>query len=89
MIFHMPHNSRNTNAINKGYLTEYVDNLNILGITINNNLKWDSNISKVVYKISRTTGLLNNLKHCLPQHILKTMYISLILPHIKYDILAW
>ena len=34
-------------------------------------------------------GLLNKLKHYLPASILKTLYCSLILPHLNYGSLAW
>ena len=32
---------------------------------------------------------MNRLKWCLPQYILRTIYNSLILPHINYSILVW
>ena len=65
-------------------LIEYVNNFNFLCITINNNLKLDSHIKKIAHNIPKTTGIINKVKHCLPQHILKTMYNSHILPHTKW-----
>ena len=89
MIFHMPQKKvEKPVLLVNGTVIEYVNNLNFLGITLNNHLDWDSHINKVAHKISRTTGILNK-KKILPQHILRTMYNSIILPHIIYGILAW
>ena len=44
-----------------GTVIEYVNNF--LGITLNNHLNWDSHINKVAHKISRTTGILDKLRH--------------------------
>ena len=90
MIFNMPQKKvEKPVLLVNGTVIEYVNNLNFLGITLNNHLNWDSHINKVAHKISRTTGILNKLKHFLPQHILRTMYNSIILPHINYGTLAW
>ena len=90
MIFHMPQKKvEKPVLLVNGTVIEYVNNFNFLGITLNNHLNWDSHINKVAYKISRTTGILKKLTHFLPQHILRTMYNSIILPHINYGILAW
>ena len=40
-------------------------------------------------KISRTLGVMNRLKRYLPTEILRVLYISLILPHLRYAILSW
>ena len=39
--------------------------------------------------MSQTIGVINKLKHLIPQKTLLTIYNSLILPHINYSILAW
>ena len=61
----------------------------LLGITINNKLHWNSHINKVTNKISKTVGILNILRSFLPSGVLKTIYNTLILPHMTYGILAW
>ena len=40
-------------------------------------------------KIARSIGILYKVKHILPEYILKTLYNSLVLPHLTYGILAW
>ena len=40
-------------------------------------------------KIARSIGILYKVKNILPEYILKTLYNSLLLPHLTYGILAW
>ena len=40
-------------------------------------------------KIARVIGVLNKLKHIIPQHILLTIYNSLIQPHLIYGLYLW
>ena len=66
-----------------------MDEFNYLGLIINKHLKWNSHVYKIGNKISQTKGVINKLKHLIPQKTLLTIYNSLILPHINYCILAW
>ena len=40
-------------------------------------------------KIAKYCGILNRLKHFLPLYILRTLYHSMIHPHISYGLLVW
>ena len=60
-----------------------------VGLIINKHLKWNSHVNKIGNKLSQTIGVINKLKHLIPQKTLLTIYNSLILPHINYCILAW
>ena len=66
-----------------------VKDFNFLGLTINENLSWKPHIHKLAMKISKQIGVLNKLKHLIPEHILRMLYCTLILPHLTYSILAW
>ena len=66
-----------------------VPEFSFLGVTLNENMSWRSHIDKMSNKISRIIGLLCKLKHILPLFTLKTLYSSLILPHLNYGNLAW
>ena len=66
MIFHMPQKKVEKPGLQiNGAIIEYVNNF--LRITINNHLNRDSHINKVGNKVSKITGILNKLKHFLPQ----------------------
>ena len=60
-----------------------------LGVHIDNRLTWSEHISTVCRKIARNTGILSKLKYFLPQHILKTLYQTLIAPHLNYCSIIW
>ena len=68
---------------------ENIKEFNFLGLTINENLKWNNHIDNIAIKCSRINGLLNKLKNMLPIHINILLYNTLLLPHINYCILAW
>ena len=90
MLFHQP---QKRIAISKlkinNTLIECVDEFNYLGLIINKHLKWNSHVNRIGNKISQTIGVINKLKHLIPQKTLLTTYNSLIFPHINYCILAW
>ena len=66
-----------------------VNNFNFLGIVLNQHLNWHSHTTKIANKICKIIGILNKLKHILPQQILSTIYTSLVTPHLNYCILLW
>ena len=55
-----------------------VNNFNIVGIVVNHHLNCHSHTTNIVNKICKIIGILNKLRHILPQHILPTIYTSLI-----------
>jgi hypothetical protein len=66
-----------------------VEEFNFLGLTVQENLSWKPHINKISLKISRTIGTLKRLQYSLPTATLKTIYNSLILPHLNFSVLAW
>ena len=66
-----------------------VGKFNFLGVILDENLNWKDHINKISTKISRVTGILCKMKHSMPPFILKTIYNSLIVPHLTYGILVW
>ena len=92
MIFH--HRQRNIDEfipdirINDSPI-ERVNDLNFLGLQIDQHLNWNAHIQKSSNKISRILGVMNRLKRYLPTKILRVLYNSLILPHLQYGILSW
>ena len=66
-----------------------VTDFDFLGLTLNENMKWHSHINKLSTKISRAIGVIYKLRQYLPISILKTLYHSLVLPHLTYGIIAW
>lgn len=90
MLFHMPQKKVSPPKLTLNSIqVEYVTHFDFLGITLDSSLSWNHHISKITNKISKTTGILNRLKRYLPQYILKTIYNTLVMPHLTYGILLW
>ncbi len=68
---------------------ERVQELNFLGLTLDEHLNWNSHINKISSKVSKNIGILNKLKHFLPLKTKILIYNSLIVSHLNFGILAW
>ena len=91
MIFHFPQRKLNF-EINLQIANTPIGRTTVfefLGLTINENLNWNSHISKISTKLSKITGILSRLHTFLPRQQLMQIYNSLFLPHINYCLLAW
>ena len=66
-----------------------VDRVKFLGVIFDENLKFGDHVNYIGCKISKTVGLLNRLKHCLPDKVLLSLYDSLITPYLTYCIEVW
>ena len=79
------------------HLTLNTDNTNIervyefifLGLILDANLNWKKHLGKISNQYSKKIGILNKLKHTLPQEIKIILYNSLLLPQNNYCIMAW
>ena len=68
---------------------ERVDYFNFLGLQLNHNLNWNKHVNYVSLKISKISGILYRLRSEFPTYILKSIYNTLLLPHLTYCILSW
>ena len=68
---------------------EQVGHFNFLGVTLDPNITWNPHVDKLSIKISCVTGLPRKIQHYFPQHILITIYNSLIHSHLMYGLLVW
>ncbi len=73
----------------QGTLIERVKDFNFLGLILNENLNWKSHCNKISNNISMSIGILNRLKHFLPENVRIMLYNFMIGSHINYCILAW
>jgi len=92
IIFHKPQRKIDKSIFKleiNGTPIECTNEFNFLGLTINENMSWSSHVHKISSKISRTLGIMGRLKRFLPLNILRTLYTSLILPHLNFGVLAW
>ena len=66
-----------------------VNETKFLGVFIDNKLDWKTHIANKSNQIVKVVSILARLKHTISTTVLKTIYTSLILPHLMYGISAW
>ena len=90
MLFHMPQKVIPCLSFSiNGLQIVNVYNFNFLGLTIHCHLDWKPHLNSIGIKLARVIGLLRKLKYTLPTQVLRSIYNSLILPHMYYAFLAW
>ena len=73
----------------EGTVLDNVENIKYLGITITNDLKWNTHVSNICTKVNRTLGFLRrNLSAC-PQDVKESAYKGLVRPVLEYGSLVW
>jgi len=83
-----------TIQINKTTLTRVGTNcqeksIKFLGIYIDDDLKWTDHIKNLNRKISNTIFTLNQIKNVMPFNTLKTLYQTMLEPHLTYGLPIW
>ena len=63
---------------------ENVDNIKYLGVTITNNLKWNTHISNICNKANRTLGFLRRTLISCPQNVKEAAYKGMVRPILEY-----
>ena len=63
--------------------------IKFLGVYLDKHLNFRSHISYISMKIAKSIGILHKLKFYLPLKIMKTLYLTFILPYLMYGIEAW
>ena len=66
-----------------------LENIKYLGVTITNDLRWNTHVSSVCTKANRTLGFLKrNLCSC-PQEVKEAAYKGLVCPVLDYGSSVW
>ena len=61
----------------------------LLGITIDNKLKFDNHVAKICRKVSQQIAVLKRMKKMLPFETRRDLYLAFILPHFNYCSETW
>ena len=89
-LSHIKKSSSISPSFNVGYDDiEFVKETKYLGLMIDDNLKWDSQIKNIQTKISRALGLLKYAKRYIPTSTLNDMYKGIVEPHLNYCCSVW
>ena len=74
--------------VKDSHITE-VNESKFLGVIVDNKLRWDSHIKYIADKISKSSSIMRYLRYSFPNNILKTLYMSLVLPYLSYCNIVW
>ena len=66
-----------------------VKEVKYLGVQVDHQLKWTSQLALTTHKISRGIGMLRYAKQYLPLSTVKIMYKSLVEPYFRYCCPVW
>ena len=73
----------------EGTVLDNVENIKYFGITITNDLKWNTHVSSICTNANRTLGFLGrNLSAC-PQDVKQSAYKGLVRPVLEYGSSVW
>ena len=65
------------------------ENVQYLGVYIDNFLSWDFHISQLSNKLSRANGILSKLRYFTTKEILLSVYYAIFYSHMIYGCLVW
>ena len=73
----------------KDTVLENVDNIKYLGVSITNDLKWNTHISNICTKANRTLGFLRRTLFSCPKDVKEAAYKEMVRPILKYGSSVW
>ena len=73
----------------EGAVLENVDNIKYLGVTITNDLKWNTHISNICTKANRSLGFLRRTLFSFPKNVKEAAYKGMVRPILEYGSLVW
>ena len=72
-----------------GSLIHEVNETKFLGIIVDNKLTWQPHVKYISGKISKSLSIIRYLRYSFPEKILKTLYLTLVLPYLMYCNIIW
>jgi Reverse transcriptase (RNA-dependent DNA polymerase) len=66
-----------------------VDSVKFLGVHVDSELTWKMHTTYIAKKLAKNIGVINKVKYILTPKALKTLYYTLIYPHIVYCNIVW
>ena len=73
----------------EGTNLENVESIKYLGVTITNNLRWNTHVSNVYTEANRTLGFLRRNLYSCPQEVKEAAYKGLVRPVLDYGSSVW
>ena len=70
-------------------IIDRVDNTETLGVFIDENITWKTQINHVCKKVSKSNGVLRKAKRIISKASLERLFNALVLPHFDYCAFVW
>ena len=67
-----------------GNVLERTDCTKLLGVYLDEKLKWHTHLNHISGKIAKGLGMLGRVSRILPSNVLRTLYHTLIYPYLNY-----
>ena len=87
--YNRPTINTDMNVVMNGISLKRVNSTKFLGVHIDANLSWVNHIAHISNQVSKGIGILSKLKHIMPPKIMRSIYLSLVLPHLSYCSSIW
>ena len=89
IIFTNRKNTHNYTISMDGKILNRTEEIKYLGVMLDHKLKWNKHINYISKKITKVSYILAKIRHYIPTDTLKTLYYSLLHPHLNYCLTAW
>ena len=73
----------------EGTVLENVESIKYLGVTITNDMRWNTHVSNICTKANRTLGFLRRNLYSCPQEVKEAAYKGLVRPVLEYSGSVW
>ena len=67
----------------------YRSSVKFLGVVLDNKLNFSEHLKFISNKLSKSVGILSNIKTLVPNEILQNLYYNLIFPYLNYCTIVW
>ena len=68
---------------------KFKDKGEFLGLTIDDNLRFNTHIQVISNKISKSVGIFYRLRHCVPRRVHLNLYYTMVYPYLLYGNIVW
>ena len=89
MAFNMNKSNYDFNITINNQPITVAENVKFLGVYIDPNLTWHCHISHLCSQVAKGVGIIGRLKYILPKNVLRTIYLTLVYPHLTYCATIW
>ncbi|KAJ8049148.1 hypothetical protein HOLleu_01758 [Holothuria leucospilota] len=82
-------NHHNFNIYINGDKLELVKKIKFLGVIIDSKLTWQDHIHYLSSHVAKGVDVIDRLKYILPRSVLRTLYFTVVYPHLTYCRSVW